>query len=683
MATKHGSTATPVAATEDVIQALMEHLVQPLLPTKAKGKPDLSRQQSVAKQIKFYVRQGNSRARPIDRNERGMPLCSTYVHSCCVFTVIETLLRTPEMFEIGKVFGDLGFDVKMHAVVLLYNYYHRKQFPKLEYLDGESFCKVAVNAKRNLLAFMKDMSTLNIRVMLENQFSITEQQIVDACNICISLDASRVAPRIDEWPVSKIAVLLTDSTEKNCLLLHGSITAGVWSLIEKNLGESNDKSENTNKKRKTANSPLKDAPKANVSSSRALAFSAVKETTDIDQGDLIVLGSHVVYSLSEVKKSTHVYVMKCTRQIKEDVTLVPITEVIDSLQGPLIVKVSGDNEVSSVVEYFHLLPYAEILSDLHSRELLQNISEDVDVDYSSNNKKSPTPEVNRNIDILKKGNATSGRVNVKEKGQSHISGSPNAAFKSQSLAARNPSTSEKKNKVTESIFPTNHVGGKRKCYEPVITNTACKIKKDFLLKIPTLESENQEIQDLQAINDVQRKFDLEKQEIVKSEKEKADKRIQEMETKCDQKLVESKEESRQYLMRVQEEHDSLICSLQKKHDRMESSLMADYNKELEKIRLQGQEELDSKTTLLRKEHDVQMRALRRQYDDKCQKLQEELEFQKPKRYGKRSLETYIIKGDLGIRNEEKINLSLLMKLTGICFKEVTTDLSSGLKVHLV
>ncbi|KAF6164789.1 hypothetical protein GIB67_000052 [Kingdonia uniflora] len=152
-----------IAATKDVIQALKEHLVQPLLPTKPK--------------------------------------------------VIETLLGTPEMLEIGKVFGDLArFDVKMHAVVLLYNYYHIKVFPKLEYLDGESFCKVVVNAKQNLLAFMKDMSTLYIRAMLENQFSIIEQEIVDACNICTSLDAPKVAPRINEWPVSKIAILLTDST---------------------------------------------------------------------------------------------------------------------------------------------------------------------------------------------------------------------------------------------------------------------------------------------------------------------------------------------------------------------------------------------------------------------------------------------------------------------------------------
>ncbi|KAF6151979.1 hypothetical protein GIB67_010553 [Kingdonia uniflora] len=44
MATKHDSTTTPVAATEDVIQTLIEHLVQPLLPTKAKGETNLSRQ---------------------------------------------------------------------------------------------------------------------------------------------------------------------------------------------------------------------------------------------------------------------------------------------------------------------------------------------------------------------------------------------------------------------------------------------------------------------------------------------------------------------------------------------------------------------------------------------------------------------------------------------------------------
>ncbi|KAL1804813.1 hypothetical protein ACET3Z_027881 [Daucus carota] len=45
----------------------------------------------------------------------------------------------------------------MHAVVVLYNYYHRKRHPSLEYLTFTSCCKLAVIFKPKLLAYMKLM----------------------------------------------------------------------------------------------------------------------------------------------------------------------------------------------------------------------------------------------------------------------------------------------------------------------------------------------------------------------------------------------------------------------------------------------------------------------------------------------------------------------------------------------
>ncbi|KAF6170184.1 hypothetical protein GIB67_038717 [Kingdonia uniflora] len=83
MATKHDSTATPVAATGDVIQARMEHLVQPLLHTKAKGKPDLSRQKSVVKQILGFKicldsMEGDEMVRGISGGQRKRVTTDTY-----------------------------------------------------------------------------------------------------------------------------------------------------------------------------------------------------------------------------------------------------------------------------------------------------------------------------------------------------------------------------------------------------------------------------------------------------------------------------------------------------------------------------------------------------------------------------------------------------------------------------
>ncbi|KAF6148740.1 hypothetical protein GIB67_019348 [Kingdonia uniflora] len=141
----------------------------------------------------------------------------------------------------------------------------------------------------------------------------------------------------------------------------------------------------------------------------------------------------------------------------------------------------------------------------------------------------------------------------------------------------------------------------------------------------------------QAINDIRRKFELEKLEIVNLEKEKAEKVVGEMERKCDQKLVENKEESRQCLVRVQAEHASLISNLRKDHDKKESNLRADHEEEQKQLQLQAEEDLEEKTMMLKQEHDVQIRDLKRQHDDEYRKLQEELDLQRSKEERQRKL----------------------------------------------
>ncbi|XP_022773152.1 synaptonemal complex protein 1-like isoform X5 [Durio zibethinus] len=141
----------------------------------------------------------------------------------------------------------------------------------------------------------------------------------------------------------------------------------------------------------------------------------------------------------------------------------------------------------------------------------------------------------------------------------------------------------------------------------------------------------------QAINDIRRKYDLEKQEIVKLEKEKADKVVEEMEQKCDQKVAECKEELRLHLLRIQEENAALVTCLQQEHDRKELNLKADNHEELKRAQLQAENEFREKTTSLRNEHEVQMKALRCLFEDECRKLQEELSLQKSKEDRQRAL----------------------------------------------
>ncbi|CAK9161129.1 unnamed protein product [Ilex paraguariensis] len=177
--------------------------------------------------------------------------------------------------------------MQVHAVVVLYNYYQRKQHPELEFLDFESFCKLAATLKPTLMAHMKLMQQSdNIEFDdLENQLSATEKAIMDACNISLVLDASKDVPIIEGWPISKVAVLLIDSRKENCLLQFSTITHGIWSVIEKDLDAFNTNSDSpvggkhTNKRKKVSKKTLKDEQDADETGFRQLAFSAIKEAT--------------------------------------------------------------------------------------------------------------------------------------------------------------------------------------------------------------------------------------------------------------------------------------------------------------------------------------------------------------------------------------------------------------------
>lgn len=298
--------ATEVVPTEDFVTALLEVLVDPVLPLKSSGKdaPSIEQQQSVAKQ--------------------------------------------------------------MHAVVVLYNYFQRKRHPEQEFLGFESFCKLAVNLRPSMSTHMKFMHQSDNMVSddLENQLSLTETAIMDACKLCLALDVSKDVPSTEEWPISKVAVLLIDSGKKNCALVFSSVTHGVWSVLEKGLDICDISSGSTvvgNKRKRSNKKDLGEEQGGNEAGYQQLAFSAVKEATGLNQTDLMVLESHVVYSLSKEKTAAHFYIVKCMSSIKEHLQ-VPIKDAIESLQGPLVKKISGSWTVTPVVEFFHVLPYAGIVS---------------------------------------------------------------------------------------------------------------------------------------------------------------------------------------------------------------------------------------------------------------------------------------------------------------------------------
>ncbi|XP_010268281.1 PREDICTED: uncharacterized protein LOC104605278 isoform X2 [Nelumbo nucifera] len=369
--------------TEDAVQALMDYLVEPVLPVKSSGRhpPSIALQEQVAKQ--------------------------------------------------------------MHAVVLLYNYYHRKQFPQLEFLDFASFCKVAVNAKPNLLAHMKFMQGGNADTAnLDEHLSITEKAIMDACNICLWLDASKDVPSIEGWPITEVSVLLIDSAKKNCSLMFSSKTQGTWSLIEKEYDNTNPKSEGmlggkSTNKHKTVTKGFDEA------SFQQVAFLAVKEITGINREDLAILGSCDVYSLSKKKTATRFYLMQCTKLVNEDVIKVPIKDAIDSLQGPLVKWSFGNCSITPSVEYFHLLPSAAFVSDWISREVFQDGSQPLQLGSQNLNTNTDAPS-RKAIKISTKTLNHKENVEYCRSGSSDAFCRPNSVVEEDSSAVHTPSVEKSK-----------------------------------------------------------------------------------------------------------------------------------------------------------------------------------------------------------------------------------------------
>ncbi|MED6145680.1 hypothetical protein PIB30_027680 [Stylosanthes scabra] len=313
-------TLIDVCTTEDAVQAFIEHLVDPLLPAKSsvRDKPSPSQQELIAKQV--------------------------------------------------------------HSVVLLYNYYHRKHHPELAYLPFNEFCKLMVVMRPGLLAYMQFMQKLNEAELtdVEKQLSLPEKVIMNACDVCKCLNPSKIAPTIDGWPISKVAVLLLDCEKENCLLLFGSITNGIWSLVEKDLDTSNRSSEVTSatkytyKNKRVIRKPSKDELNLVEAQYLEAGYSAVKEAIGINKTDITLLERHTVYSHSKERAASRFYIMRCTVPISQGVLRVPLKDVIESLQGPLIKKGSGCWLITPVVEYFHMLPYAEIIIEWNSRKVFSD-----------------------------------------------------------------------------------------------------------------------------------------------------------------------------------------------------------------------------------------------------------------------------------------------------------------------
>ncbi|XP_073124000.1 uncharacterized protein [Henckelia pumila] len=258
---------------------------------------------------------------------------------------------------------------QMHAIVLLYNYYHRKQKPELRFLDFASFSKLAVVLRPRLISFMKLMKESKSMDLngTECKLSVTEKAIKDACDIAVALDTSKDVPDTELWPILKVAVLVVDPKKENCFLEFGLITEGVWSLIEKQINVSKINADISTEEVIGTKRQRNDQSVSAADSEFQLGFDAVKDATGFGSSNLVVLETHVVYSLCNLKSAARFLIMQCSESfsIKNQV---PLKLLVESLQGPLAEKSHGSWTATPVVEYYHMLPYAEHISHWLARK---------------------------------------------------------------------------------------------------------------------------------------------------------------------------------------------------------------------------------------------------------------------------------------------------------------------------
>ncbi|CAL5082326.1 unnamed protein product [Urochloa decumbens] len=255
---------------------------------------------------------------------------------------------------------------QMHATVLLYNYYHRKKFPQLEFADLERFCMTAsLTAGDALLVYLNQVhehSSENVGGLL----SVTDKAVVDACDIAKALDATKDSPEMTVWPISKVAVLLLDRTKKMCLLEHGSETKGVFSFLEKDVksalggsrGSDLSVQESTNKSVALPSEPYV---------LQQIAYEEVERKTGIKRASLRFLEEHRVYSLSKKGTATMLFVLQYEQTVNSKLMERPLEVLIDRMSGPIF-RHDPCLATTHVVEHYHLLPYKDVLVNLRNRE---------------------------------------------------------------------------------------------------------------------------------------------------------------------------------------------------------------------------------------------------------------------------------------------------------------------------
>ncbi|KAM3295505.1 hypothetical protein ACQJBY_038033 [Aegilops geniculata] len=235
---------------------------------------------------------------------------------------------------------------QIHTAIILYNYYHRKMSPQLAFADPKRFFVCAsLSAGEDLLAYLSMVHERESNPGKHVRLSVTDRAAIQACEIAEELDASKDSPDMAMWPISKVAVLLLDPTRKKCLIEYSANTKGIWSIIEKEI----------------------DATDATAGNSHSTNQPAGQESTGMKGSNLRLLDETLAYSLSKERTTTKLFIVEYEQTMEGNLVEMCLEELISSMTGPLFAN-DPFPKTTSVVEYYHILPYKEILFELLHRK---------------------------------------------------------------------------------------------------------------------------------------------------------------------------------------------------------------------------------------------------------------------------------------------------------------------------
>ncbi|KAJ3687778.1 hypothetical protein LUZ61_016942 [Rhynchospora tenuis] len=239
--------------------------------------------------------------------------------------VLTTKPPIPQQQDVAK---------QMHTIAIVYNYYYRKHFPDFESVSFETLCKTAVLCNEPLLAFL-DKTRSN-----SDNPSLVEENIMRGCHIATALSDQDPSKK-EVWPIETVAVFLTDAKREKCFLNKDTLVKGVFSLVEKDV--EGQKAEDVLKK---------------------IALSEIESLTGINQANLRTWYSQCTYSIWKIHSRTMVFLVECSEPptANKGFVRVSIKDVLDSLRSPIFTG-GSKHEMSPVVDFICLLPYADIISD--------------------------------------------------------------------------------------------------------------------------------------------------------------------------------------------------------------------------------------------------------------------------------------------------------------------------------